>query len=716
MAPTAPTVPQTTAPAATEPPAPEPTNTPAPVEGTDQHISIGIDQEALAAAIKAAEGSTTTNPRSESNTPTIRAIPALIAATGTTTTGAAVAAGTSLGPLGLGAVAAGTAVITVGTLVANRSKTGGNSKTGTRGATGRTSTGSRSNSGFGGGSRRTGRSGSSSLGSSGGGRGRTNSGRLGGKNNSASSLGHGSAKGKHGKNTLGSTGSPSGAKAKHGAQLLAAQRGTNPKGKNAPHRGGGANKGGPNGGRMHNGGGRNKGGGKGSLSSHGSTGAGKGAMTRAALKKASTSPTARALGSGTVKAAKALGRTIAKTPVGKLARAARNGVNKAVVRPLRNAATKAWNSRAGQTLRAAATRLGRASKEHLLFRPKRAMVRALGKIWRRIRPGRGTYAHAARTALIGLWSAACGILSLLAVFGWFRTKGADGKPGAPRAWHIVRGVWRRLMARSRKRRNLIRRTDGLTMHVEDSGASENATAPSDVDPSDFEIAAAEIMADYLSIESTPDMDRIAAEYRGLGDGIRSYATGVHHLAHHTNQHYPLPEIIQRRIQNLLSALEQASSFADDFWINFSRIHADDLARYDEPRRNEQMWNVVPVARTDGGGVRDRPSHFAQSCAQMPERYKHWKPASPEHAIGEFSGVGSGLNQIAAAVQRLRDDALDIQPVHSSVPDQLNTLVLSLVSCASTAGQVSTQIRVHVEDMRHAEAEAAAEAESNSDAK
>src|SRR5690606_11713705 len=181
--------------------------------------------------------------------------------------------------------------------------------------------------------------------------------------------------------------------------------------------------------------------------------AGKGGTTRAALKKAGAS------------ALKSTGRPLRKTPVGKLAKATGRGITKTAGKPVR----AAWNSRAGQTVRSATRRLTGATKKHLVMRPMRATARILSKLWRRIRPGRGTHAHAIRTVLIGMWAAACSAVSLLLVVGWFRAKGKDGEPGEMVAQRVARRVWQRLMKRSRSHRDSIRRTETLTMTVEDPG-------------------------------------------------------------------------------------------------------------------------------------------------------------------------------------------------------------------------------------------------------
>ncbi|MGY1548277.1 hypothetical protein [Streptomyces sp. MN6] len=657
------------------------------IEAADQRIQIGIDPETLLAAAKAASDADKKSKKSKGDDETtIRAIPAIVATTGTATTTAALGAGSLLGPVGLGAVAAGTAVITVGMLVSNRNtakkkQARTNGRTNPRGAAGNTSSllgsgGAAGRRSSGGGSLLSG-SGSAGTGTknrktsgSGTGHGSTGHGHGGkdkktkhagglggGKGHDSKSKLNGHGKGKSnggkGKGSYGSTGIPQGPKAQRGAALLAA--------------------------RKNNGGNLNK---KNGL---GNNTAGKGGTTRAALKKASTN------------ALKSTGRTLRKTPVGKLAKATGRGIGKILGKPGR----AVWDSRAGQTVRSATRRLGRATKKHLVVRPLRATARALSKLWRRVRPGLGTYAHAARTALIGVWAAVCSAVSLLLVFGWFRGKGKDGEPGEMIAQRIARRVWQRLMKRSRRRRDSIRRTHDLTMTVDDPGldsSAKAAAAASYVDPSLLEMAAHEAITEYLEIETSPDMDRIAAEYRGLGSGIRSVREAFAVVIEETHARFPLPEAIQMQVQALLGALDQIAAYADNFWVHFARVHAHDLNRYDNPRTNETLWNVVPGRRrTDGGGVQDRPSQFAIACAKMPAQYGSWAPETPAAAVSEFGGMGASLNTIAAAVQRLRNDAATSQPVHASVPDHLNTIAQGLLSCASDAGRIATAVRTHLEN-------------------
>ncbi|MGA5183048.1 hypothetical protein ACPCBF_25240 [Streptomyces pseudogriseolus] len=674
------------------------------IDAADQRVQIGIDPAALIAAAKAASDADNKKTKKSKNDDetTIRAIPALVATTGTATTTAALGAGSLLGPVGLGAVAAGTAVITVGMLVSNRNAKknnaknngGKNARTNARGAAGninssfgsgggagrRHSSGSGGGSSTGGGGSRRSGGGSSLLGSGSAGTGTKNrkspsngTGSTGhgpgGKhknNHAGGGLGGGKGKGTgngKGKGSYASTGIPHGAKAQRGADLLAA--------------------------RKNNGGNLNK---KNKKNGLGNNTAGKG-TTRAALKKAGAS------------ALKSTSRTLRKTPVGKLAKATSRGIGKTLGKPVR----AMWNSNAGQNVRSAARRLGRSTKKNLVMRPLRATARALSKLWRRVRPGRGTYAHAARTVLIGAWAAVCSAVSLLLVFGWFRGKGKDGEPGAMIAERIARRVWQQLMKRSRKHRDSLRRVENMTMTVDDPGldsSTQAAAAAAYVDPSLFELAAHEALTEYLEIETNPDMDRIAAEYRGLGDGIRSVRSAIAVVMEETDARFPLPKTIRMQVEELLGAIDQIASYADNFWVHFARVHAHDLNRYDNPRTNEPLWNVVPGRRrTDGGGVQDRPSQFAIACAKMPQVLSSWAPSTPAEAASEFGGIGASLHTIAAAVQRLRDDAATSQPVHASVPDHLNTLAQGLLSCASDAGRIAVAVRTHLENEARKQADA-----------
>lgn len=668
----------------------------------DQQVKIGIDPQALIDAARAAsdaEKKTNKKNNAADDDTTIRAIPALVATTGSATTTAALAAGSTLGPIGLGAVAAGAAVITVGMLVRNhtrandRNRNGngrGNNSTGgnARGAAG--NTGSLLGSG-GGSARRNGRGGSGlgtgSSGSSGGGRRRSgssvlhnsgtagtgsktrknkstsglsgngtgrhgalkktkhNSGLGGSHSNKSHGTGKGKGKGDKKPRSYSSTAVPVGAKAQRGAALLAAR-------KNA--------------------------GGKGALGTgHGSKG-----TTRAALKKASG------------KALKATGRTLMKTPVGKVAKATGRGINKVMGKPAR----AVWNSRPVQTVRSAARRLGRATRKSLVVRPVRATARALSRLWRRIRPGVGTYAHAVRTGLIGAWSLTCGLLSLLLLFGWKKVKGADGEFDDLLAGRITRRVWERLMKRSRARRDATHRAHGLTMTVDDPGNDAKADDKKRWRKKSKEEEAAQApLIEYLEIDTLPDMDRIAAEYRGIGDGIRSVRTTITIIFNATDRHYPLPKSFRLEVEGLVGALDAAAAYADSMWVQFARVHAQDLARYDDPRANERLWNVVPDrTRTDGGGVQSRPSNFAVACARMPEVYSEWAPTSPADPVSAFAGVGASIHTIAAAIKRLRDDANESQPVHRSIPDMLNTLAQNLASCASNAERLATVLQAIVD--------------------
>ncbi|MEU9755714.1 hypothetical protein AB0D90_21685 [Streptomyces althioticus] len=685
------------------------TDSPQTIGDGDQKVQIGIDPQALIDAARAAnDADNKKTKKSTDDETTIRAVPALIGTTGGATTTAALAAGSTLGPIGLGAVAASAAVLTVGVLVRNHNNKknsngrgngngSGNGRGNARGVAGNTSSlfgsggssGRRSGggslagggSGIGGGRRRSG--GGSALhghGSTGpGSKTRKNKATTGHgagghstlKKNKNGGLGSGAGhhsksnggQGKHDKKprSYSSTAVPVGAKAKRGADLLAARKNGN---------------GNLNGGK-----------GKGGLgTNHTSKG-----TTRHALKKA------------TGKAARATGRTLLKTPVGKMAKATGRGINKALGKPSR----AVWNSRPVQSVRSAARRLARGSRKHLVVRPARAVARALSKLWRRIRPGRGTYAHAARTALVGLWSLTCGMLSLLLMFGWKKVKSGDGEDLL--AGRITRRMWERLMKRSRARRDAARRAEGLTMSVNDPGNDAKAgAAKKKRKKSKYEMDAQQPLIDYLEIDTFPDMDRIAAEYRGLGDGIRSVRQAVAIIFARTDQS-ELPKNIQLAIEELFGALDAAASFADQLWVQFARVHRNDLARYDDPRVNERLWNVVPNrVRTDGGGVQNRPSQFAVACARMPEVYAKWMPTDLTDSIGAVSGLGASLNSIAAAVRRLHNDAAESQPVHDSIADMLNTLAANLASCASNAGRIADAMQAVLDEKARQASDAATE--------
>jgi hypothetical protein len=661
-------------------------------------FNIGIAPETLAAAAQLAEdsaGRRTTN-NDNGSLPPIKVIPAVVTTTAATTSTAALVAGTALGPLGLAAVAAGTFAVDIIVIAATHKKgnaRGAASKKGTQTTTttrttrsggGRASAGGRTSRGGGGGSRsglgsrggsgsrsgnRPGAGGSGRGRGAGGGKGPGGAGGGGGKKNNP--LKNAADKRRAAKSGLGPNGEGIGAKAKRGAALLANRK-------------------------------NNNGGGRGAGTGTGAGGGGRGAGTRAALRRAAVNA-ARGAGRNVARAARAVTPGRVRRGVAAAARGIGRGAvrawNSRPARAARRATARVWNTRPVQTVRAAVRRAARATWRNVVRRPAAAVWRLIRRMWKRIRPGRGTYAHLLRTLGIGALAMLAGIASFFAIFGWVRHR-----KGPRMGLYIIRSIWGRLMARSRARRNSARRAETITGSVDDPGLStdtasgtESTTDPDAMGTSEAEDIARRLVKQFVMLQPADlTMDRVGAEYKGLGPGIEACAVGVGVAAMTALKMFPdLPGPIMGRMKQLVGMLIGASSYATDMYMEFRRIHWDDIERYERPIKGqhaEARWNVVPVAQTDGIGIAHRPSVFGNECARIASHYAGFRPTMTGHVVMEFVGVGGTLLQIAAVVQRLTS-ASYAQPVDNVVRTMLGHLAQYLYACAAEAQMIGRLVHV-----------------------
>lgn len=691
-------------------------------------ITIDIDPATLAAAQAAAndavsqrttegttDGKKTTTGEKKPKAaplPPVRAIPALVVSTGSTTTAAALVAGASLTPAGLGAIAAGTFCAGVATIVATRdkpkaggakTKSGGAKKNAEKtaarhGAAGRTgarpggTTGPRKS---GGAAKSGGKSGGkggllsrtrNAGAGAGGGKGKGGGGAA-GKN--------GGGKGKHASPAAKSGGigparTPAAKKVK---DALTAPSSKTPKStkdsKNAT--GGGTGK-------------TNTGGGK--------------AGTRAALKKAKDRAAnsvpgrvARAGGRGVKAVAKPLGTAAKKVAKVSGLAAVGRAAHKVTTRPAGRGIKKAWQSKAAHTARAALGRLARKGTQRLVTGP---LLRGLKIVsaWRKAlrTTHRGKTAHAARVTLGGIGALTIGALAagpgIIAgtVAGVFRHR--QWKTILVWGKTVTLRVFVHCVKRSRAQLAHAQRLNNVVFSVTDPGNPATPPPAAGAAPGDVLamllggtsmsrlLLATQNLADAYTRYSPPRMDAMGAEYAGLPNGIRSAASALQHLARNSNDRYPVDPRLSEAVVAIYQSLMKAAGFADGIYPNFRVVHEHDIRRMEEPRKGfsgEAMWNIRPTVQGDMMGF-NRPSVFAQGCLDIATAYAAFAPESMIQVYREYSALGDSLRHVAAAVGHLAKNSNDNYPVHESVAEQLNDLFAQLRDTASMGDDLMSLFR------------------------
>lgn len=721
-------------------------------------VTVDIDPATLAAAQAAALAATadriatpdkTPAGKKSSSPPPIRAIPALIVGTGSTTTATTLLAGAALPPAGIAAVAAGTLAAGIATMVTTHvknaaTKTAAGSKTaagkgaarhGAAGRTGGTKSGGRAGKqtsrgpGAGPGGKKQGaksgiRAGMSALT------------RRGAANAKTGTSGTGAASGRTGTGSkktggaagaAGSTGTTTGkkspGKSRHAAQtkkgdLLGPARGDIAKrAKDALTA--------PN---SKTGGRKNK---TGAGTTAGAT-TGK-AGTRAALKKAkdrvsNSTPgrAVRAAGRGlkavakpvTAPLTKAVKKSLTASGAARAGRAAHKAVTRPLGRGIAKAVKKAGQSKAAATVRAASTRLAQQAKKNLLTRPWDKAKKALSgwrKTWKTAHRGKAAYTArltkgAAQALFLGAVTAVPGILAgTLAAL--LRMNGA----GRVFMWGktVALRVFIRNIQRARRTLARVQKMNSITFDLTDSGtAADPGTSSGDTlttllggtSMSPF-LLATQNVADAYSRYSPMLMVNVGAEYAGLPGGIRSTGAALQHLSMNSAEKYPIHAALAQAMVGIYEGLMNAATLADGIYPNFRAKHEHDIMRLEQPRKGfsgEQMWNITPGQQTDGQGF-NRPSVFAQSCMNIATAYAAFAPTSMIQVYREYSSLSQALDHIASTVDRLAKNSTDNYPVDASVVDQLAQVVGMIRATASEASKLMAMFRrLHAQDLNKTE--------------
>ncbi|MFF0338084.1 hypothetical protein ACFYUM_36520 [Streptomyces fimicarius] len=112
-------------------------------------------------------------------------------------------------------------------------------------------------------------------------------------------------------------------------------------------------------------------------------------------------------------------------------------------------------------------------------------------------------------------------------------------------------------------------------------------------PSKFVQATQDVAHVYARYEPG-HMNQVAAEYGGVPAGIENVAAAINLLQVRSNEVYPVDKAIVEAIADVHHLLMAAASAAQELMPNFRRLHAQDIARHEDPRNGEQgeaMWDV-----------------------------------------------------------------------------------------------------------------------------
>ncbi|MDX2954584.1 hypothetical protein [Streptomyces caniscabiei] len=260
----------------------------------------------------------------------------------------------------------------------------------------------------------------------------------------------------------------------------------------------------------------------------------------------------------------------------KAAAATEKAAKKALKRAAKDLATKTSQGSGGkpggkaQTLKAAAGRLARAVQK--AARPYTAAVRQ-------------AVAREAKRARGALWDGVCA----LAAGAWaLMTRGRHG------ALDRLKNVWKR-------RRKTRTKTDDTPAapSVADTvrrPTNTNPTRPSTGGPAmpgggHHFIAAATEMARAAAAYQPTGMLQVGADFAGLEEALRLHAEAMKTTVENADANQPLhPNIIEIMRQVHILQLK-AAELAAELTPAFRQLHDVDIARLENPRTGERMWDV-----------------------------------------------------------------------------------------------------------------------------
>ncbi|MFD9630061.1 hypothetical protein [Streptomyces violascens] len=207
----------------------------------------------------------------------------------------------------------------------------------------------------------------------------------------------------------------------------------------------------------------------------------------------------------------------------------------------------------------------------------------------------------------------------------------------------------------------------------------------------FARSAANVAAAYMRYDP-PAMLAVAAEYRGVPQGIRHAAKAIRHLAD-LSGNYPTTSRVVALIHAIAALVDKAAKTADQVEPHFRKVHAADLAKYEAPRQGEELWNILK-RRLDGTMPKSVFEKAAQETAVVYRKY------TPEHMIkegtvtaaAEFDGIGAGLASLAMAIKHMHRRSDERYPVDKSVVGLIASVVLTLKRAQAAARELAIAFR------------------------
>ncbi len=379
---------------------------------------------------------------------------------------------------------------------------------------------------------------------------------------------------------------------------------------------------------------------------------------------------------------------------------------------------------------AAATKAGTFRDQHLapLGRSARTgarwAARTGGRMARASWSGSAPARHEARRRLrlARRWSLTLLLASLAGILGKVLrpfTKGSG------KSWFMKTVYWR--AARSRAKEDALAAKDSATGEprtpVSDTVDDPGTTAPTQARPgaptapptspaadpfggsrvSVFASTASQV-AEAYSRYSPPSMMAVAAEYRGVPDGIRHAADAIRALAGNSASAYPVNAAVTDMIAALYTVVMQAAAEADNVYPTFRKAHDHDIQRHEAPRNGysgEQLWNIG--GRPGGGGGDTTASVFETAAQGVAGAYARYTPDTMMTVGLEYAGLPEGLESLAQAVQSLAVNSADNYPVDPRIAEMVGAVVRMLMQAASNARDIApTFRRLHALDISHHE--------------
>ncbi|MEU6331518.1 hypothetical protein ABZ851_30205 [Streptomyces sp. NPDC047049] len=329
----------------------------------------------------------------------------------------------------------------------------------------------------------------------------------------------------------------------------------------------------------------------------------------------------------------------------------------------------------------------RATGNGRLYRLRRLAARKL-RHWARC-TGAGTLA-----ALGGLLTVPLGL-----IWGTWRVirNHHDPLTGYALSMHVAGRIWRFFFRRSKTRHDNEAQADALTLKVTDprrdthpmSGSSLVAgTAVLDGKNSKFALSMNAARDGYTAFRPT-HMMQVAAEYAGLPNGIRAVAEAIRYMAVASAERMPCSKKAITKLTEAFQVLLNTARRADDMVVLFRTVHDFDIQRIREPRTNEWMWNVTPLAVDAPEGAMFAPGRLEAGCVLMSVLYRAYAPVHMMQVGSEFQGMGYGLTALADAVDVLRQRTRDQYPVDDRVTNELGIITGNLRAAADFATMAAT---------------------------